>query len=82
MMPRLCASVMARTFFKLDSFYLRVNAYSAVFYVSRVTTSPSSKTSYVVLGSDAGPKKLELIAKHKIKTLTEDEFLELIATRS
>ncbi|KAG0151395.1 hypothetical protein CROQUDRAFT_719858 [Cronartium quercuum f. sp. fusiforme G11] len=51
-------------------------------YGARVTTSPSSKTSYVVVGSDAGPKKLELIAKHKIKTLTEDEFLELIGSRS
>lgn len=51
-------------------------------YGGRVTTSPSSKTSYVVLGSDAGAKKLEVIAKHKITTLTEDEFLELIGTRS
>ncbi|KAH9819105.1 replication factor RFC1 C terminal domain-containing protein, partial [Melampsora americana] len=51
-------------------------------YGGRVTTSPSSKTSYVVLGSDAGQKKLEVIAKHKITTLTEDEFLELIGTRS
>ena len=52
------------------------------FWISRVTTSPSSKTTYVVLGSDAGAKKLEVIAKHKITTLTEDEFLELIGTRS
>ncbi|KAI8452350.1 replication factor C subunit 1 [Phakopsora pachyrhizi] len=51
-------------------------------YGGRVTTLPSSKTSYVVLGSDAGPKKLEAIKKHKIKTLNEDEFLELISTRS
>lgn len=48
---------------------------------SRVTTAVSSKTSYVVLGADAGPKKLEMIKKNKIKTLTEDEFLNLIATR-
>ena len=41
----------------------------------------SSKTSYVVLGLEAGPKKLEMIKKNKIKTLTEDEFLNLIATR-
>lgn len=47
----------------------------------RVTTSVSSKTSYVVLGLDAGPKKLDMIKKNKIKTLTEDEFLNLIATR-
>ena len=48
---------------------------------SRVTTAVSSKTSYVVLGLDAGPKKLEMIKKNKIKTLTEDDFLNLIATR-
>lgn len=48
---------------------------------SRVTTAPSSKTSYVVLGSDAGPKKLELIKKHKLKTLDEDGFLALIGDR-
>ncbi|GAA5926210.1 replication factor C subunit 1 [Sporobolomyces koalae] len=49
-------------------------------YGGRVTTAPSSRTSYVVLGSDAGPKKLEVIAKHKIKTLTEDDFLRMIGT--
>ncbi|KAM0790675.1 hypothetical protein ACM66B_004534 [Microbotryomycetes sp. NB124-2] len=47
-------------------------------YGGRVTTAPSSKTSYVVIGQDAGPKKLEMIKKHKIKTLSEDQFLELI----
>ncbi|MBW0475959.1 hypothetical protein O181_015674 [Austropuccinia psidii MF-1] len=51
-------------------------------YGGRVTTAPSSKTSYVVLGADAGPKKLELIKKHNIKSISEDEFLSLIATRS
>ncbi|TNY21158.1 DNA replication factor C large subunit [Rhodotorula diobovata] len=50
-------------------------------YGGRVTTAPSSKTSYVVLGSEAGPKKLEQIAKHKIKTLDEDGFLALIGSR-
>lgn len=48
---------------------------------SKVTTSVSSKTSYVVLGADAGPKKLDMIKKNKIKTLDEDGFLNLIATR-
>jgi replication factor C subunit 1 len=38
-------------------------------------------TSYVVLGADAGPSKLKTIEKHKLKTLNEDEFLNLIATR-
>lgn len=48
----------------------------------RVTTAPSSKTSYVVLGSDAGPKKLEVIKKHSLKTLTEDQFLRMIGTNA
>jgi replication factor C subunit 1 len=33
------------------------------------------------LGEDAGPKKLAAIQKHGIKTINEDEFLNLIATR-
>ncbi|KAN0077729.1 Replication factor RFC1 C terminal domain containing protein [Elaphomyces granulatus] len=47
-------------------------------YGGKVTGAPSSKTSYVVLGSDAGPKKLENIRKHKIKTINEDGLFELI----
>lgn len=47
----------------------------------RVTGQPSSKTSYVVVGEDAGLSKLSAIKKHKLPTLNEDEFLSLIATR-
>ncbi|KIK76426.1 hypothetical protein PAXRUDRAFT_835365 [Paxillus rubicundulus Ve08.2h10] len=47
----------------------------------RVTGQPSSKTSYVVLGDNAGPSKLAALKKHGLKTLSEDEFLELIGTR-
>ncbi|EJF60036.1 DNA replication factor C, large subunit [Dichomitus squalens LYAD-421 SS1] len=50
-------------------------------YGGRVTGQPSSKTSYVVLGADAGPSKLKAIAKNNLKTLDEDGFLALIATR-
>ncbi|KAG8901434.1 hypothetical protein FRB99_005308 [Tulasnella sp. 403] len=50
-------------------------------YGGRVTTAPSSKTSYVVVGEDAGPKKLEIIKKLGLKTLDEDGFLDLIATK-
>ncbi|WFD41436.1 DNA replication factor C complex subunit Rfc1 [Malassezia psittaci] len=50
-------------------------------YGAKVTTAPSSKTSYVVLGENAGAKKLDVIQKNKIKTLSEDEFLNLIAQR-
>lgn len=42
---------------------------------------PSSKTDYVVLGDNAGPSKLAAIKKHNLKVLSEDEFLNLIATR-
>lgn len=48
----------------------------------RVTGAPSKVTSYVVLGTGAGPKKLEVIQKNGIKTLDEDGFLQLIASRS
>jgi replication factor C subunit 1 len=46
-----------------------------------VTGQPSSKTSYVVLGENAGPSKLAAIKKNGLKTLSEDEFLELIGSR-
>ncbi|KAI9804767.1 MAG: hypothetical protein M1825_001135 [Sarcosagium campestre] len=47
-------------------------------YGGKTTTAPSRKTSYVVLGSEAGPKKLELIRKNNIKTIDEDGLFELI----
>ncbi|KAG7089509.1 hypothetical protein E1B28_011187 [Marasmius oreades] len=47
----------------------------------RVVGQPSSKTDYVILGEGAGPKKLEAIKKHSLKTIDEDQFLNLIATR-
>ncbi|PWY98183.1 DNA replication factor C, large subunit [Testicularia cyperi] len=50
-------------------------------YGARITSAPSSKTSYVVLGEGAGPKKVESIKKNKIPTLDEDGFLDLIRSR-
>lgn len=47
----------------------------------RVVLQPSSKTDFVVLGDDAGPAKLAAIKKHSLKTLSEDQFLNMIATR-
>ncbi|KAH8822603.1 replication factor RFC1 C terminal domain-containing protein [Flagelloscypha sp. PMI_526] len=47
----------------------------------RVTGSPSSKTSYVVVGEGAGAAKLKALEKHNIKTLDEDAWLSLMATR-
>ena len=49
-------------------------------YGGKITTAPSSKTNYVVLGNDAGPKKLETIAKHNLKTINEDGLFALIRT--
>ena len=47
-------------------------------YGGKVVGAPSSRTSYVILGNDAGPKKLETIAKYKIKTINEDGLFELV----
>ncbi|KAJ3318387.1 hypothetical protein HDV06_003072 [Boothiomyces sp. JEL0866] len=47
-------------------------------YGGRVTSAPSKKTSYVVVGQDPGPKKMEKIAGLKLKTLNEDEFYDFI----
>ncbi|KAF9236915.1 replication factor RFC1 C terminal domain-containing protein [Melanogaster broomeanus] len=50
-------------------------------YGGRVTGQPSSKTSFVILGDNAGPSKIAAIKKHGLRSLSEDEFLELIGTR-
>ncbi|KAK4555607.1 DNA replication factor C complex subunit Rfc1 [Recurvomyces mirabilis] len=47
-------------------------------YGGKVTTAPSKKTSYVILGEDAGPKKLETIKQYGLKTIKEDGLFELI----
>ncbi|RDW90412.1 replication factor C subunit 1 [Aspergillus mulundensis] len=47
-------------------------------YGGKVTTAPSGKTNFVVLGSDAGPAKLNTIAKHNLKTISEEGLFELI----
>lgn len=47
-------------------------------YGGKVTGAPSKKTSYVVLGSDAGPKKLETIKQYGLKTIDENGLFELI----
>ncbi|KAF2460504.1 replication factor RFC1 C terminal domain-containing protein [Lineolata rhizophorae] len=47
-------------------------------YGGKVTSAPSKKTSYVVLGNEAGPKKLHTIRQHGLKTINEDGLFELI----
>ncbi|KAL6703320.1 DNA replication factor C complex subunit Rfc1 [Coniothyrium glycines] len=44
----------------------------------KVTGGPSRKTSYVVLGTDAGPSKLSKIKEMGIKTIDEDGLTQLI----
>jgi replication factor C subunit 1 len=47
-------------------------------YGGRVTTAPSSKTSCVVIGNEAGPSKIAKIKKMNIKAIDEDGFLQLL----
>ncbi|KAG0099889.1 hypothetical protein BGZ93_005344 [Podila epicladia] len=47
-------------------------------YNGRVTGAPSGKTDFLVVGEEAGQSKIEKAKKLKIKTIDEDEFLELI----
>ncbi|CAF9928372.1 MAG: hypothetical protein ALECFALPRED_004011 [Alectoria fallacina] len=44
----------------------------------KVTGAPSKKTSFVVLGADAGPKKLETIKQFGLKTINEEGLFELV----
>ncbi|KAF3911457.1 hypothetical protein ABW20_dc0105512 [Dactylellina cionopaga] len=48
-------------------------------YGGKVTGGPSRKTSYVVVGAEAGPKKLETIRELKLKTIDEDGLFALIS---
>lgn len=47
-------------------------------YGGKCTTAPSKKTSYVVLGEDAGPKKLKTIQDFNLKVINEDGLFALI----
>lgn len=44
----------------------------------KITGAPSKKTNYVVLGTDAGPSKLQKIKDMNIKTIDEDGLTVLI----
>lgn len=43
---------------------------------------PNRKTDYVVVGEKVTPKKVQVIRTYGLKTLTEDEFFDLIHARS
>lgn len=42
-----------------------------------VNTAISKKTDFVIVGKKAGPKKMELIEKYLIPTISEHEFIKL-----
>lgn len=44
----------------------------------RVTSAPSGKTDYIVVGENAGASKMAYIEKNEKKALTEDGLLDLI----
>ncbi|XP_046433151.1 replication factor C subunit 1 isoform X1 [Neodiprion fabricii] len=50
-------------------------------YGGRLLHQVSKKTDYVILGDEPGPAKLEKTKKLGVKTISEDELLELIRTR-
>ncbi|XP_076348175.1 germ line transcription factor 1 [Tachypleus tridentatus] len=49
-------------------------------YGGKLTQSVSRKTTYLLIGRDAGPAKLEKAENLGTKQINEDEFLELIKT--
>ena len=47
-----------------------------------MTSAPSKKTDFVVVGENPGPSKMEKIEALGLRVLVEDEFLELIRSKS
>lgn len=47
-------------------------------YGGKIMSAPSKNTSYVVLGDDAGPKKLEVIKNNNLRVINEEGLSELI----
>ena len=47
-------------------------------YGGKLVKAIAKKTSFVVLGNDAGPKKLDQINEFGLKTYTDTEFVKLI----
>jgi DNA ligase (NAD+) len=44
----------------------------------QVKGSVSAKTSYLLAGADAGPSKIDKATQHKVKVITEAEFIALL----
>lgn len=51
-------------------------------YGGRVTSAVSSKTDYLIVGRDAGQRKLDEAARHGTKQLDDDQLFALITERS
>ncbi|EPY53633.1 DNA replication factor C complex subunit Rfc1 [Schizosaccharomyces cryophilus OY26] len=47
-------------------------------YGGKVTGSPSNKTDFILLGENAGPRKVETIKQHKIPAINEDGLFYLL----
>ncbi|TVY54435.1 DNA ligase, partial [Lachnellula suecica] len=88
-LPDNVKALMASTSDKLDGFIFvvtgvpptlgRKNAEKLVqVHGAKLGKSITGKTNYVVVGNDAGPKKLEQIESLGIKTLDEDELIEML----
>ena len=50
-------------------------------YGGRVTTAVSGKTDYLIIGRDVGKTKTDKAAKLRVKTISEDDLLNMIRTR-
>jgi len=60
----------------------RTNADKLVqIYGGKLVKAIAKKTSFVVLGNDAGPKKLDQIKEFGLKSYTDTEFIKLIEGR-
>ena len=49
-------------------------------YGAILSKTVGKKMDYAVVGTDAGPKKLELLAEYKIPILSEDQLLDMLRT--
>lgn len=50
-------------------------------YGAKVVSVPSKRTSFVVLGDNPGPSKIEKAKEHHLKCLTEEQFYKLVKSQ-